>query len=65
MFASILYKDDEFPNLPYDLNSQEIKALPMDKYYHCGLITMGFHVKEAFTAYTLLMPYVFFPLNIK
>ena len=49
--------DQEFPNPPYDLNSDDIKGMAMEKYYHC-LVTMDYHIREAFAAYTLMMPYV-------
>lgn len=59
IFTEIMYKDPEFPNLPYDMNSDEIKSIPVDKYYTCGLVTMGYHIEQAFSTYTLLMPYIY------
>ena len=50
--------DPEFPNRPYDLNLDDIKGMAIKKYYCCCLLTMGYHIKEAFAAYTLMMPYV-------
>ena len=65
MFSAILYTDPEFPNPPYNLNSDDIKGKAIEKYYHCCLVTMGYHIKEAFSAYTLMMPYVhFYILNL-
>ena len=51
-----MYKDPEFPKPPYDMNSNEIKSLPMESYYRCGFITMGYHIKQAFPPSILLMP---------
>ena len=50
--------DPEFPNPPYDLNLDDIEGMAIKKYYHCCLVTMGYHIKEAFAAYTLIMLYV-------
>ena len=58
MFAALLYTDNEFPSPPYDLTSEDIQAMPFEKFFRCCLVTMGFYIKEAFAAYMMIMPYV-------
>ena len=55
-FGATLYHDKEFSDPPYDLEAPHMREYPLKKFMRCCLVTISYHLTQAFTTYISLIP---------